>query len=131
MAVQDNLQAAPRTAFYNDPVIRGIIYQVVVAVAVVLFLAWIIVNTAQNLAAQNKSTGFDFLFQTSGFGISFSLIPFDRSSYYWEVFLVGLLNTLLVAVIGIFLPLYWASCSAWLASHPIGSWLGSPRSMWR
>jgi general L-amino acid transport system permease protein len=102
MAVQDNLQAAPRTAFYNDPVIRGIIYQVVVAAAVVLFLAWIIVNTAQNLAAQNKSTGFDFLFQTSGFGISFSLIPFDRSSYYWEVFLVGLLNTLLVAVIGIF-----------------------------
>ena len=101
MAAQDQLSAPPRTAFYNDPVIRGILYQVLVALAVVLFFAWIILNTAQNLAAQNKSTGFDFLFQTSGFGISFTLIPFDRSSYYWEAFLVGLLNTLLVAAIGI------------------------------
>lgn len=101
MAVQDKLAGPPRTAFYNDPVIRGILYQVLVAAAVVAFFAWIIVNTAANLAAQNKSTGFDFLFQTSGFGISFSLIPFDRSSYYWEAFLVGLLNTLLVAAIGI------------------------------
>ncbi|HEV7344410.1 MAG TPA: ABC transporter permease subunit [Devosia sp.] len=102
MAAQDHLSAPPRTAFYNDPVIRGIIYQVLVALAVIAFFAWIILNTAQNLAAQNKSTGFDFLFQTSGFGISFTLIPFDRSSYYWEAFLVGLLNTLLVAAIGIF-----------------------------
>jgi general L-amino acid transport system permease protein len=101
MAVQDTLAAPPRTAFYNDPVIRGIIYQILVAVLVVAFFSWIIYNTAQNLAAQNKSTGFDFLFETSGFGISFSLIPFDRSSYYWEAFVVGLLNTLLVAVIGI------------------------------
>ena len=102
MAAQDHLSAPPQTAFYNDPVIRGIIYQVLVALAVVSFFAWIILNTAQNLAAQNKSTGFDFLFQTSGFGISFTLIPFDRSSYYWQAFLVGLLNTLLVAAIGIF-----------------------------
>jgi len=101
MAVQDNFAEPPRTAFYNDPVIRGIIYQVVVAALVVAFLTWIIINTAQNLAAQNKSTGFGFLFETSGFGISFTLIPFDRSSYYWQAFVVGLLNTLLVAVIGI------------------------------
>ena len=101
MAAQVTLSAPPRTAFYNDPVIRGIIYQILVALAVILFFAWIILNTAQNLAAQNKSTGFDFLFQTSGFGISFTLIPFDRSSYYWQAFLVGLLNTLLVAIIGI------------------------------
>ena len=103
MAVQGNLRTAPpRTSFFNDPVVRGIIYQIVVATIVIGFFAWIIANTAQNLAAQNKSTGFDFLFRTAGFNISFTLIPFDRSSYYWEAFLVGLLNTLLVAVIGIF-----------------------------
>jgi general L-amino acid transport system permease protein len=102
MAVQGNTRdAAPRVAFYNDPVIRGIIYQLIVAGLVIAFFTWIIINTAQNLAAQNKSTGFDFLFQTSGFGISFTLIPFDRTSFYWEAFLVGLLNTLLVAAIGI------------------------------
>jgi len=102
MAVQSNTQSAPpRVAFYNDPVIRGVIYQIVVAILVIAFFVWIITNTAQNLAAQNKTTGFDFLFQTSGFGISFTLIPFDRSSFYWEAFLVGLLNTLVVAAIGI------------------------------
>ncbi len=93
--------AAPRVAFYNDPVIRGIIYQVVVAVLLVSFIAWIVGNTATNLAAQNKTTGFDFLWKTAGFDISFSLLPWSRGSYYWEAFLVGITNTLLVAFIGI------------------------------
>jgi general L-amino acid transport system permease protein len=93
---------APRTSFLNDPVIRGIIYQVIVAVLLVGFIFWIVGNTAANLAAQNKTTGFDFLWRTAGFDISFSLLPWSRASFYWEAFLVGLLNTLLVAVIGIF-----------------------------
>lgn len=103
MAVQDNIGgAAPRTSLLNDPVFRGIIYQVLVAAAVVAFVAWIVVNTAANLALQNKTTGFDFLFRTAGFDISFTLFPWSRSSLYWQAFLAGLLNTLLVAVIGIF-----------------------------
>src|SRR6218665_79505 len=93
--------AAPRVSFFNDPVIRGIIYQVVVAVVLVGFIAWIIGNTAANLAAQNKTTGFDFLWKTAGFDISFSLLPWSRSSFYWEAFLAGITNTLLVAFIGI------------------------------
>jgi len=100
-AIDTARQEAPRTAFFNDPVIRGIIYQIVVGIAVVLFIFWIINNTAANLAAQNKTTGFDFLGKTAGFDISFSLFHWDRTSYYWEAFLVGLTNTLLVAVIGI------------------------------
>jgi len=94
--------APPRTSFLNDPVIRGIFYQVVVAVLVVGFIYWIVNNTAANLAAQNKTTGFDFLWKTAGFDISFTLFPWDRTSFYWEAFLVGLTNTILVAVIGIF-----------------------------
>jgi len=93
---------APRTSLLNDPVIRGIVYQIVVGVLVVGFIVWIVNNTAINLAAQNKTTGFDFLWKTSGFDISFSLFPFDRTSFYWQAFLVGLTNTILVAVIGIF-----------------------------
>src|SRR5690606_28987597 len=92
----------PRASFFNDPVIRGIIYQVVVAALLIGFIFWIIGNTAANLAAQNKTTGFDFLWRTAGFDISFSLLPWSRASYYWEAFLVGLLHTLLVAVVGIF-----------------------------
>ncbi len=102
-ATETMRQEPPRTAFYNDPVIRGIVYQLLVGLLVVLFFLWIGQNAAINLAAQNKTTGFDFLWKTSGFAISFSLFPFDRNSFYWEAFLVGLTNTLLVAVIGIVL----------------------------
>ena len=93
--------AAPRPAFFNDPVVRGIFFQAVVAVLLVAFIVWIVGNTAVNLAAQNKTTGFDFLWKTAGFDISFSLFPWSRASYYWEAFLVGITNTLLVAFIGI------------------------------
>jgi general L-amino acid transport system permease protein len=103
MAVMETMRdGPPRTAFYNDPVIRGVIYQFIVAALVLGLVWWIIQNAAINLAAQNKTTGFDFLWSTAGFAISFSLFPFDRTSFYWEAFLVGLTNTLLVAAIGIF-----------------------------
>jgi general L-amino acid transport system permease protein len=86
--------AAERLFPSTIPSFAGIIYQIVVAVADRrLFIFWIINNTAANLAAQNKTTGFDFLWKTAGFDISFSLFPFDRTSYYWEAFLVGLTNT--------------------------------------
>lgn len=102
MAVIDSgRQPRPKVFFLNDPVIRGVIYQVVVAGLLIAFFLWIAQNAAVNLVAQNKTTGFDFLGKTAGFAISFSLFPFDRSSYYWEAFLVGLTNTLLVAAIGI------------------------------
>jgi len=94
-------KTAPKTSLLNDPKIRGLIYQVIVAVCILLAFYMIAVNTAENLARQNKSTGFGFFFATSGFDVSFSLIPYDRASYYWEAFVVGLLNTLLVSVIGI------------------------------
>jgi general L-amino acid transport system permease protein len=101
MASIDTAQPPPRSFSFNDPVVRGVIYQVVVGVLVVGFLVWIVNNTAINLQAQNKTSGFDFLWKTAGFDISFSLFPFDRTSYYWEAFIVGLTNTILVAVIGI------------------------------
>ncbi|HEV2517690.1 MAG TPA: amino acid ABC transporter permease [Devosia sp.] len=102
MASIDTAQAPPRGFSFNDPVVRGVIYQVVVAVLVVAFLVWIVNNTAINLKAQNKTSGFDFLWKTAGFDISFTLFPFDRTSLYWQAFLVGLTNTILVAAIGIF-----------------------------
>lgn len=95
-------QEPPRPFLLNDPVIRGIIYQVVVAVVVAAFILWIITNTAGNLAAQKKTTGFDFLWRTAGFDISFTLFHWSRTSFYWEAFLVGITNTLLVAALGIF-----------------------------
>jgi len=102
MASIDTAPRAPQRSFsLNDPFFRGIVYQVITAAIVISSIIWIVNNTAANLKAQNKTTGFDFLWKTSGFNISFTLFPFDRSSYYWEAFLVGLTNTILVAIIGI------------------------------
>jgi general L-amino acid transport system permease protein len=104
MASIETAPRAPQRSFsLNDPYFRGIIYQAITALIVVGSIARIVNNTAENLKAQNKTSGFDFLWKTSGFDISFSLFPFDRASFYWEAFLVGLTNTILVAVIGIVL----------------------------
>jgi general L-amino acid transport system permease protein len=69
-------------------------------------LAWIgyeiLANARANLQSQRITSGFGFMAQTAGFDVSQNLIPYSGSDTYTRVFLVGLLNTLLVAVIGIF-----------------------------
>jgi general L-amino acid transport system permease protein len=69
-------------------------------------LAWIayeiVANARANLEAQRITSGFGFMSNTAGFGVSQALIPYSESDTYTRVFFVGLLNTLLVAVIGIF-----------------------------
>lgn len=102
MAVMERMRSEkPSASKFNDPKFRALLYQAIVVVAVVALAVWIAYNTAVNLAAQNKTTGFDFLFKTAGFNVSFSLFPFDRNSYYWQAFLVGLTNTLLVSFLAI------------------------------
>jgi general L-amino acid transport system permease protein len=92
-----------RVAFYNDPKLRGIFYQIVLFV-VVLWLGYeFVVNARDNLRAAKIATGLGFLDNTAGFSINQTLIPYTESDTYGHVFVVGLLNTLLVAVIGIVL----------------------------
>jgi general L-amino acid transport system permease protein len=78
----------------------------VVQLLFVAVLAWIsyeiVANARANLQAQRITAGFGFLQNTAGFDVSQSLIPYSGSDTYTRVFLVGLLNTLLVSVIGIF-----------------------------
>lgn len=82
--------------------VRQVIYQVLLIVALVFIGWWLVNNVAENLRRQNIASGFDFLGRTSGFDISQSLIPYSNTSTYGRAFWVGLLNTLLVAGIGIF-----------------------------
>jgi len=69
-------------------------------------LAWIgyeiVANARANLQAQRITSGFGFLANTAGFDVSQNLIPYSGSDTYTRVLLVGLLNTLLVSIIGIF-----------------------------
>lgn len=93
----------PKKKLKNDPRVRGLVFQAV-ALAVVFWLGWVLYsNTVTHLAERGIPSGFDFLQQTAGFGILFSLIPYNETMTYLRVFFVGLLNTLLVSVIGIVL----------------------------
>src|ERR1700710_569215 len=72
-------------------------------VAVLAWIAYeIVANARANLEAQRITSGFGFMANTAGFDVSQALIPYSGSDTYTRVFFVGLLNTLLVAVIGIF-----------------------------
>jgi general L-amino acid transport system permease protein len=62
---------------------------------------WVVNNVADNLQRQNIASGFEFLGRTSGFDVSQSLIEYSNTSTYGRAFWVGLLNTLLVAGLGI------------------------------
>src|ERR1700710_2027709 len=78
----------------------------VLQILFVAVLAWIsyeiVANARANLQAQRITSGFGFLANTAGFDVNQTLISYSGSDPYTRVFLVGLLNTLLVAVIGIF-----------------------------
>jgi general L-amino acid transport system permease protein len=86
-----------------DPFLRGIAAQALVAIVLVGLIVWFTSNTIENLQRLNIASGFDFLWSRAGFDISQSLVPYTSDSTYGRAFLVGILNTLLVAVIGIVL----------------------------
>ena len=104
MAVEtQDLDGVGRTSYLNDPRIRAIIYQVLI-VAGVLAIGWYLVsNTIENLENQQIASGFGFVEREAGFEISESMIDYSAADTYGRAILVGLLNTMKVAVIGVIL----------------------------
>ncbi len=90
-----------QASFLYRPEVRQAIYQVVLVVLLVALFYTLVHNTAANLRKQNIASGFDFIERTAGFDVSQALISFNSSMTYGRAFLVGLLNTLLVAGLGI------------------------------
>ncbi|AZV22745.1 MAG: amino acid ABC transporter permease [Mesorhizobium sp.] len=102
MASQDVLREEPsRGSFINDPKIRGIFFQVLVVVLLVAGVWWIAHNVIDNLTRLRIASGFGFLKGRAGFDISESAIAYSSDSTYGRAILVGLLNTLIVAIVGI------------------------------
>ncbi|MGL5362485.1 MAG: amino acid ABC transporter permease [Bosea sp. (in: a-proteobacteria)] len=99
-------QPAKASLLY-DPKIRGIVYQAAL-LGFVLFLFYQAgSNAVENLRAQKIASGFGFWFNTSGFDVNQKLISYDAATgTYGRAFYVGLLNTLLVASIGIVLATF-------------------------
>ena len=81
---------------------KDLIPQVLTILFIVLIVVYFTINAQNNMGNRGISFGFGFLSQESSFDIQFSLIDYDGSHSYARAFLVGLLNTILVSVIGIF-----------------------------
>lgn len=102
MSDHDSELKPSKPAIWNDPQYRALFFQVVLVLALGYFIVTIVSNTLSNMESRGISTGFAFLSEPSGFGILQSLIEFDESHSYGRTFFVGLLNTVLVAGLGIF-----------------------------
>lgn len=79
---------------------RSLTIQVVAAMLIMLFLAQLVDNTVTNLAVLGKDISFTFLWSTAGYDINQQIIPFTSQDTHARAALVGILNTLLVAVLG-------------------------------
>ncbi len=93
----------PKVKILNDPKFRAYIFQALL----VAFLVWVIwgmiSNAAINLQKAGIASGFGFLNIEAGFGLNFSpFIQYSETSTFLDVYWVGLQNTLILAVIGIF-----------------------------
>ena len=108
--IDPRLQAAreaPRKRLqlsWSDPRLRNIVWQVIIIglIAVVVWYLWS--NTARNLAARHITTGFEFLSRPAPIPIGESMLDYVPSvSSYGEALLIGVLNTMKVAVVGVVL----------------------------
>ncbi|MEO4047532.1 amino acid ABC transporter permease [Pseudomonas sp. CAU 1711] len=93
----------PRASVLTDPQVRAWVFQIIAVIAVIGLGWYLFHNTQNNLAQRGILSGFGFLDNSAGFGISQHLIDYTESDTYGRVFVIGLLNTLLVSVIGIVL----------------------------
>src|SRR5215475_718950 len=92
-----------KVAPWNDPTIRGWVFQIVVVGLVGALAFYLVSNTMENLARQKIASGFHYLSREAGFEIGDTMIPYSPADTYARAIFVGLLNTLKVSVLGIIL----------------------------
>ncbi|MDX8452793.1 amino acid ABC transporter permease [Mesorhizobium sp. VK9D] len=104
MASQEIIREEPtRGSFINDPRIRGLFFQTLVVILLFSSIWWIVHNVIENLQRLHIASGFGFLKSRAGFDISDTPIAYTSDSTYFRALVVGLLNTIIVAVAGIVL----------------------------
>jgi len=101
-----HLRAPPKRKLrlsWADERVRAIVWQVLIVGAVLGVIWWLVRNTQHNLEVRRIATGFGFLQREAGLPIGEALIEYTPASTYARALMVGVLNTLKVAVIGIVL----------------------------
>jgi general L-amino acid transport system permease protein len=97
--------APSKASFWYDPKVRAVLYQIGARLTVGMLAYYLMSNTMANLERQAIATGFGFLDKQSSFEIGESLISYSAADTYAKALIVGALNTLLVAFIGVVLTL--------------------------
>lgn len=97
----DNREGFALRRLLTDERSRGIVIQAVVLLAVLTFIGFITANTITNLEKAGLTTGFGFLADPAFFDINEPLIEYTSQSSFARALLVGLLNTVMVSILGI------------------------------
>ena len=103
MTAEPRASASARAVWWRDPRYRAWIFQALALVGVVGIGWYLIGNVVENMATRGIASGFGFLGTTAGFGIIQTLIPYAETSSYFVALVVGFLNTILIAFIGVIL----------------------------
>jgi general L-amino acid transport system permease protein len=83
--------------------LAGLLWQVAVVGIAIAIVAWLWSNALHNLSVRRISTGFAFLGREAGMPIADAWLDYSPKNTYLRAFIVGLVNTLRVAVIGVVL----------------------------
>ncbi|CAH8197196.1 amino acid ABC transporter permease [Vibrio aestuarianus] len=103
IAAKSEAPSAKSANLFYNPTFRSVVFQVIAVSALIFFFYTIVSNALSNLDARGIATGFDFLDQEAGFGIGLTLVEYDETFSYGRTFVVGLLNTALVSLLGVIL----------------------------
>lgn len=97
-------QTPPKKSWsWRSQAFRGLIYQLLTVALIVAAVFYLAHNTKVNMESRGIQSGWDFLTSSAGFDIGESLFPYDSAEPYWKAFLIGVSNTLRVAILGIIL----------------------------
>lgn len=88
-------------AFWRKKSFRGMAIQAGFLAALVALVLGATLTARVNLAAQGLTSGFGFLWKSTGWEMNFTLLPTTTSDPYWWYLLMGLANTLFMGVIGL------------------------------
>lgn len=97
------LRPARSVPLWRNPDARAIAFQAIAIVGIILLAVYLVSTTLTNLEQRGIRSGFGFLDNEAGFRIGETLIPYRASDSYAHAFLVGVINTVYVSMLGIVL----------------------------
>lgn len=99
-AIEQDSDSFSLGQLWSDKRYRAVVTQILVIAGVFLFFGFLATNAVQNLEALGKTFGFQFLWEPASYDINQSLLEYDSRDPHIRAAVIGLINTLLVAVAG-------------------------------